>query len=93
MNQLNNRYGEYTPPYAYKIDKNNFRDASLKRGVGSLGNTNRNKNNARISPNTINKTATLKATKNIRNGSEIFVSYGSDYSMDEPTSFRTYYKR
>ena len=75
LQQLNKRYGDYTAPYALNIDKNNYRDASLKRGVGSLGNTNNKRNNVKLSANTKNKTAFLKATKNIRNGSEIFISY------------------
>ena len=90
--QLNNRYSKYTAPYAYKIDKDNYRDGALKRGIGSLSNTNSSRNNARLSANTKLKTATLKATKNIRNGNEIFVSYGRQYKFDEPISCRTIYR-
>jgi len=91
--ELEDRYDEYTAPYGYQIDSNNFRDGALKRGVGTLGNNNAGRNNAKIVANKRNKTASIKATNNIRNGSEIFISYGRDYRFDEPTSFRTYYKR
>ena len=90
--EIDERYDDYTAPYGVQINNNNFRDASLQRGTGSLANNNRGRNNAKLSINSRTKTASIKATTNIRNGNEIFVSYGRQYRFDEPTSFRTVYR-
>ena len=81
--ELSKRYGEHTAPYALKTGRDRFLDGACRRGVGSLANTRRNRNNAAFS------SKYLKATKNIRNGQEIFASYGRSYKMTEPTSHTT----
>lgn len=89
-NTLDDRYLEYTAPYAIDVSSGQYIDSALKRGVGSLANTNPSRRNARISVDKRNKTASLKAIKNIRNNQEIFVSYGREYRLHEPnTSFTT----
>ena len=70
---LNERYGTSTAPYAVATSKDQARDASLDRSVGSLANHN-SKPNARLSVYRGN--VTLKAIKPIRNGDEITVNYG-----------------
>ncbi len=87
---LNDRYLQYNAPYAIDISSGQYIDSALKRGIGSLANTNPSHNNARFAIDRINKTTSLKATKNIRNNQEIFVSYGRAYRLHEPnTSFTT----
>ena len=83
-NELINRYGdgEETAPYAIQISQNRFEDASIIRGIGSLANTKANHNNSTISLS--RGFARLKATKNIRNGDEIYLSYGRAYRLNDP---------
>jgi hypothetical protein len=84
LEKLENRYGDKTAPYSVMISKNKYIDASKIRSVGSLANTNPPHNNATLSVSTGRGTASLKATKNIKNGEEIFLSYGRSYKLDEP---------
>jgi len=79
--ELISRYSNKTAPYTIQVSKNRYEDGSVVRGVGSLANTKPNHNNATISIS--NGTAKLKATKNIRNGDEIFLSYGKSYKVNE----------
>jgi len=85
--EIDNRYGDFTAPYALQVNRNLFIDSACNRGIGSLANTTRNTNfrtNARLSvSNTNHGSASLKATSNIRNGREIFVPYGSSYRLNE----------
>ena len=90
---LEQRYGNKTAPYAVMINKSSFIDAGCERGVGSFANNKaRSKANAKLS---LNKgVITLKATKKIRNGDEIFVSYGDVYRLkEEGVSHQTKYVR
>jgi hypothetical protein len=93
--QLNNRYGgnEATAPYAVEIKSGYNEDAACQRTPASLVNRkSRTKANARLSTNF--KFVMIKATKNIRNGDEIFVDYGKKYKMSQPGySFQTKYYR
>jgi len=79
--ELNERYGEYTAPYTVSISRDRYEDAAQQRGIGSIANTKPNHNNATISVH--NGYASLKATKNIRNNQEIFLSYGNAYKLHE----------
>lgn len=82
---LNERYApgkKNTAPYAVQLSANAYEDAAKIRGVGSLANKSPNNSNATLS--VYRGRASLKATKNIRNGDEIYLSYGSDYRMDQP---------
>ena len=86
---LEDRYGDETAPYGIHINKNRFEDGALHRGVGTLVNQSptASKTNARfgVSRNRI----VLFTTKNIRNGQEVFVRYGSEYRFDEDTQYTT----
>jgi len=95
LQELNHRYDEYTAPYAVGINRNTFIDPACERGVGAFANTKlrKNDNNATFSTNPRNRTASIKATKNIRNGEEIFVYYGNEYNLNEDTSHKTKYVR
>ena len=90
---LEQRYGDKTAPYAVVINKTSFIDAGCERGVGSFANHKpRSRANAKLS--FYKGVITLKATKNIRNGDEIFVSYGDVYRLNEEgVSHQTKYVR
>jgi hypothetical protein len=79
--ELINRYSNKTPPYAIGINKNRFEDGASVRGVGSIANTKAGHNNATISVH--NGYAKIKATKNIYNEDEIFLSYGKSHKLNE----------
>ena len=49
--EIDERYDDCTAPYGIQINNNNFRDASLQRGTGSLVNNNRGRNNAELGIN------------------------------------------
>lgn len=90
VDAVNARYGEdNTAPYTIQVGKDAFIDCACKRGVGSTTNCNKGHHNATFSTNQRNQTAKLVATKNIRNGDEVFVSYGSDYRFEENVSHTT----
>ena len=96
-NELNRRYGDNTAPYALKINNNLYIDSATYRGIGSLSNksspTHNNpsliKPNAKIVVNNRNKSAFLKATRNIKNNQEILTSYGNNYRIQH--NFNTKY--
>jgi hypothetical protein len=77
------RYAGKTPPYVVGINKNRYEDGARYRGVGSIANTKAGHNNATISVH--NKYAKIKATKNIYNGDEVFLSYGKSHKLNELT--------
>jgi SET domain-containing protein len=86
---LDDRYGDYTAPYALK-QGSHIEDGACKRGVGSLANhASQSRANARFSFSRSTNKFRLVATKNIRNNKEIFCFYGRDYRFNEPTSHIT----
>lgn len=92
--QLEQRYDGHNAPYGVQVDRNNFIDGAKFRTVGSLANNKPNHNNAKLVINQRNKTARLEATKNIRNGDEIFLAYGQTYrKYERGVEFKTQYKR
>jgi len=80
--ELIDRYEDKTGPYVVGISADSYEDASVRRGIGSLANTLPNNNNATIS--VYRGHASLKATKAIRHGDEILLSYGRQYKLNEP---------
>ena len=89
--ELNRRYGDrFTAPYAVSEGRAVV-DAACTRGVGSIANyaTGGKRNNAQFSYNRRTKLFTLVATKNIRNGAEIFVTYGRAYRLHDRASHTT----
>ena len=80
--QLEERYGDATAPYGIQLNKNMCEDGALERGIGTLLNHNPKKSNVRFSIGTNNR-INIVATKNIKNGAELFVSYGNKYRMHE----------
>lgn len=80
--ELEERYADKTAPYTVAISKDVYEDAAKIRGVGALANTHPRNNNATLS--VYRGKAKLKATKNIRNGEEIYLSYGKAYKLNDP---------
>lgn len=90
MNRVDRNYGIYTAPYGVSISSNLVRDAACERGIGSMINHQpESKCNCRFSVNYLTKKCNIKATKNIRNGSELFVNYNKSYRFNEPTTHIT----
>lgn len=96
--QIDNEYKNYTAPYAIAYSQDKIIDAGDKRGVGSLMNHKPNsQSNVRFATKKQNGQiigVQLIATKNIRNGQELFAYYGKLYKFDEDTYYETkpYYK-
>jgi len=80
--EMDQRYNGFTGPYLIGLTNTQFEDGAKRRGVGSLANRNPGHNNSNIS--VYRGAATIRATKNIYNGQEIFCAYGSSFHMDEP---------
>ena len=76
------RYANKTAPYTIGISNGVYEDGARVRGIGSLANTLPNHNNATISIHA--GRASLRATKPIRNGQEILLSYGPQYQVNQP---------
>jgi SET domain-containing protein len=87
--QLQRRYGDFTAPYG--ISQGKFvEDSACRRGAGSLVNHAAARNtNARLAFSTRTKKFMLIATKNIRNGDEIFCSYGKAYQHNDGLTHKT----
>ena len=90
--QLNDRYGDDTAPYALRINNNLFVDPALKRGIGSIIN---HQPQARANVKFVaashanNYIPSVKSTKNIRNGQELFINYGHNYQFNDGSSHTT----
>jgi len=83
---LNERYGRYTAPYAVELTKNRggggeYEDAALDRSAAACINHPRHANeaNCRFALNQARTEVRIMATKDIRNGEELFVHYGDQY--------------
>ena len=82
--EVEQRYGQYTAPYAAKVNNNNIIDSSCLRGVGSLINhAPQARKNCRFSF-TRDGGLQIKATKDIRNGRELFINYNEGNLPGEP---------
>ena len=79
---LEERYGDNTAPYGVELRAGRKEDGALARGVGTLINHYPRKKNCRIAVNRANR-AQIIAIKNIKNGDELFVSYGRSYRFNE----------
>jgi SET domain-containing protein len=91
--ELEDRYGPYTAPYAVKSKNDSNVDCACERGVGSNANTYPNHNNATFSINRKKNEVKIVATKHIHNDEEIFLSYGRSYKLNEPTESETVYRK
>ena len=88
--ELERRYGDYTAPYAGEITPTRFEDGACRRGIGTIGNYRQNFNAVLdIDENAHPHRLIVRASKIIRNGQEIFIDYGSQYLMNEGTTYKT----
>jgi SET domain len=90
--ELQARYGNFTAPYGLQVAGNTYENAACHRGVGSLINHAPNSRaNVRFSRVRVESgwKSVIRATKRIRDGSELFCNYGSEYGHQEPTTQRT----
>ena len=102
LEELNKRYGEYTAPYTAQVKQNEYEDCACGkyRGIGSLAN---HKPTSQCNAELISGwrrvdgrrqyyvRLEVRHNKQIKNGEEIFISYGSNYNLNEPTSVSTKY--
>jgi hypothetical protein len=88
-NTLERRYGNKTAPYGIAKNRDLFEDGALQRGVLTLINHKRSRqDNVRFSIGR-NNTVVVKAKKNIKNGQELYVNYGNRYKFNENVHTRT----
>lgn len=78
--QVDERYGAGLAKFVLQINKNTYIDSACSRGTGSFINTNPGNNNSRFSVYSgrggYPPGASVRATKQIHIGAEIFVDYG-----------------
>jgi len=91
--ELVERYDYQTAPYAVKQKRNCNVDCACRRCVASNANTLAGHNNASFSVNNRQNVVKVVATKNIKNGDEIFLSYGKSYKFNENAEHSTRYIR
>jgi hypothetical protein len=77
----------YTAPYTVAINNNYAVDSATERGIGSLANTSAGHNNARLVVNQRARTVSIKASRRIPIGQEIFVAYGPGYRHPTATTY------
>jgi hypothetical protein len=79
------RYGPHTTaPYAVAHRDRTFENGACVRGPGTMANTYPGHNNATFVVPGGGRTAWLKATRTIRSGEEIALSYGTAYALAQP---------
>jgi hypothetical protein len=82
--QMDARYKHHTAPYGIEVKSGRFEDGALERGVGSLINHKpRGQANCEFTVSGNPGRVFLRAVKNIRNGEELYVSYGRGYKLNE----------
>lgn len=90
LQQLHNRYGEYTAPYGFQINNTTAEDGALRRGLGNMPN---HSIHANAQLKVSQRKGVIVASKNIKNGKEILVDYGVDYQMNEPIQYASNNKK
>jgi SET domain-containing protein len=97
--ELDARYGSEDKagdfaPYAVQMSRDKYMDCACERGIGSYANAhNSRNNNSRYAIQNTNNTVVLRATKKIREGQEIFVSYGRNYFKPNNAHFHNLKKK
>jgi hypothetical protein len=81
LEETTDRYGQNnTVPYGVRLNSKSNIDAACLRGVGAHANHQaRRHTNARFILD--GKRVYIEATRNIRNGEEIFINYGREYNI------------
>ena len=97
--ELDERYGREdkegdVAPYAVQMSRDKYMDCACERGLGAYANAKHSRdNNSRYVINNTNNTVVLKATRKIREGHEIFVSYGVNYFQANNAMFENLKKK
>jgi SET domain-containing protein len=94
--QLTQRYGEWTAPYAlaYRIGKHDkHEDAACSRGLGAIVNHSSDPAKINAMYEVIKNRSVLTCVKDIANDEELFIDYGNEYRFDEPTTYKTHASR
>jgi hypothetical protein len=89
--ELEERYDVKTGPYVVELDRNEYEDGALQRGLGScINHVTDNRVNAQLVLRRNNRVSII-ATRIIRNGDEIFVNYGRAYRFghEEGSDYKT----
>ena len=89
--ELDRRYKDEAAPYTLEVEPDINIDCACARSAGGIANTKPSHNNAvfRLDEQSRQHKVYLVATKNIRNNSEVFVSYGRTYRMHGNFSHNT----
>jgi hypothetical protein len=89
--ELEERYGKHTAPYALEMDDHNgiYEDGACFRSIGTVINHNRQRKNVDFSQTHNRSPITITATKNIFNGDQLYADYGDEYSFDENVVSKT----
>jgi hypothetical protein len=89
--ELVDRYGPDTAPYGVKLSNVRFVDGACSRGAGSVANASSGGSppNAKLVVNAQKGSVSIRATRPIRNGDEILVSYGPAYWNQPAGTYRT----
>ena len=80
------RYHNHTAPYTVYLSHHLYEDAAVQRGIGAFINYAKSKETnvaLCISNAGGQRHCIIKATKTIRNGHELFTSYGRAYVLNE----------
>jgi hypothetical protein len=83
VSEYKTRYPHENGKYVLQIKKGLYSNAKCIRGIAAMANTKKNKSdcNAFFSVSFKTGTASLKLSKNIKQGDEIFVYYGKEYKL------------
>ena len=89
--ELEDRYGKHTAPYALEIDDEEriYEDGACFRSIGTMINHNKRKKNVEFSQTDNGSPIIITATKNILNGDQLYGDYGDDYSFDDKVVSKT----
>lgn len=84
---LTERYGNFTAPYGFEVKDGQYTDSACIRGIAALVNhkaRSRGDNAEFYTTRGPNSKIALRAKKDIRNGQEIYASYGHEYRLNQP---------
>ena len=82
QHQVNEMYGRSKNDlgqYAVQMSNNSFMDGACARGIAGYSNWKAGTNNSKLAVNHQTKAVSIKASKVIPEGTEIFTAYGKNY--------------
>lgn len=89
--ELNERYGKLTAPYALAMDEEEglYQDGACLRSIGTVINHNGENPNVEFSQVNNGSPITITAIRDIYNGDQLYVDYGDDYDLNENVVSKT----